>query len=58
MLELASQIVLEHVFSQIVQVPDCQKFEHSEMDGKLPDRDDIGQSKISKRKKMLEVQLG
>ncbi|EMS65498.1 hypothetical protein TRIUR3_06697 [Triticum urartu] len=27
------------------------------MDGKLPDRDDIGQSKISKRKKMLEVQL-
>ncbi|XBI71784.1 hypothetical protein VPH35_065912 [Triticum aestivum] len=28
------------------------------MDGKLPDRDDIGQSKISKRKKMLEVQLG
>ncbi|XBI38236.1 hypothetical protein VPH35_123325 [Triticum aestivum] len=28
------------------------------MDGKLPDKDDIGQSKISKRKKTLEVQLG
>ncbi|KAF6985808.1 hypothetical protein CFC21_003623 [Triticum aestivum] len=28
------------------------------MDGKLPDGDDIGQIKISKRKKTLEVQLG